>query len=158
MCLSLAALLVSHLSISRHLPAVPSDRGLTTAFPVTINPPTVPRPRNPVCVPDAGAPPHRALPAEDVVGIGAVLGFDKQMRVVRIMNVIPNSPASQAGLTTGLIIHKVDSVSLTGLRLEECVNLVRGHGGTTVRLELIDPDQEETNSVELTRQKIQVRP
>jgi len=74
------------------------------------------------------------------------------------MDVIPNSPASQAGLTAGLLVQKVDGVSLIGLRLEECVNLMRGPVGSTARLELVDTDHNETNTLELIRQRIQFRP
>ena len=40
--------------------------------------------------------------------------------------------------------------------LAECVNLIRGPVGTTVRLELITPDRSQTNTVELTRQKFKL--
>src|SRR6185503_17128815 len=90
---------------------------------------------------------------QEVVGIGAALRMDNRSRTLRIMNVFPGTPAERAGLTAGLIIHKVDDVLVAGLPLQECVNLIRGPIGSTVRLELIDPQQEETNTVELTRQK-----
>ena len=132
---------------------------MATVSPAPANPPAMPRSEDQAQVPGARPPSQqRPLPAAEVVGIGAVLQYDKQNRSVRIMDVIPNSPASQAGLTAGLLVQKVDCVSLIGLRLEECVNLMRGPVGSTARLELVDTDHNETNTLELTRQRIQFRP
>jgi C-terminal processing protease CtpA/Prc len=47
----------------------------------------------------------------------------------------------------------VDGVSTTGKSLAECLGLIRGKAGTKVRLELVNPKRNETNTVELTRQK-----
>ena len=49
-----------------------------------------------------------------VVGIGVALERDKQTGAIRITQVLPNSPAAQAGLTAGVIIQKIDGVSITG--------------------------------------------
>jgi C-terminal processing protease CtpA/Prc len=40
--------------------------------------------------------------------------------------------------------------------IQECVNLLRGPAGSMVRLELFDPDANETRSVVLTRQRFSV--
>ena len=92
-----------------------------------------------------------------VVGIGVALERDKQTGAIRITQVLPNSPAAQAGLTAGVIIQKIDGVSITGKAPEECAMLIRGMAivGTTVRLQLFDPNKDETNTVGLTRQIIQ---
>jgi carboxyl-terminal processing protease len=94
--------------------------------------------------------------AVEVVGIGTALRMDNRTHRLRITSVLPGTPAAQAGLSAGLIIQKVDDVLVTGLPLQECVSLIRGPIGSIVRLELIDPEQEETNTVELTRQKLQL--
>ena len=90
-----------------------------------------------------------------VVGIGVALDMDKQTGALRIMQVVPNSPAAQAGLTTGVVIQKVDDASIAGKSLDECLGLVRGVIGTKVRLEIITSDKTATNTVELVRQRIQ---
>jgi len=99
-----------------------------------------------------GARPQREI----IVGIGAALKWDQESGAPQIANVLPNSPALQAGLSAGLIIHKIDAIATKGMRLEECVSLIRGPAGTKVRLEVIDPEQNETNTVELTRQRLQL--
>jgi len=104
----------------------------------------------------ADPPPDRGPVTKEVVGIGAAIHFEEQTGTIRIMDVVPNSPAEQAGLSAGLIIQKIDDALTTGMRLPECVERIRGPVGTKVRLELVDPDGNATNTVELTRQKLQL--
>jgi CubicO group peptidase (beta-lactamase class C family) len=94
-------------------------------------------------------------PATDTVGVGIALSFDAKTSGILITKVLPDSPASQAGLSAGLIIQTIDDVSTGGKGLTECVGLIRGVAGTKIRLELFDPKQNTTNAVELTRRKIQ---
>jgi carboxyl-terminal processing protease len=91
---------------------------------------------------------------QDIVGVGFLLRMNPSTHAVFIQEVVPGSPAANAGITTGLVVNKVDEVSLAGKRLVECVNLVRGPAGSTVQLELINPDLGQTNTFKLTRQKI----
>jgi CubicO group peptidase (beta-lactamase class C family) len=92
-------------------------------------------------------------PGSEVVGVGIALDLDRETRTVRITKVIPNSPASLAGLPAGPIVQRIDGVSTQGKGLTECAALIRGLSGTKVRLELVDPKQNTTNTIELTRQK-----
>jgi RNA polymerase sigma factor (sigma-70 family) len=87
-------------------------------------------------------------------GIGAALDFDKENGAPRIVKVLPNSAAAQAGLTAGLLIKKINSSSTEGKTLSEAVFLMRGRVGTSVTLELVDPKLKQTNTVELIRQRI----
>ena len=93
-------------------------------------------------------------PATDTVGVGIALDLDAKTRGILITKVLPDAPASQAGLSAGLIIQKIDDVSTAGKGLTECVGLIRGAAGTKIRLELFDPKQNTTNAVELIRRKI----
>jgi C-terminal processing protease CtpA/Prc len=61
----------------------------------------------------------------------------------------------QAGLSEGQIITTIDDVPAAGKDLKDCVDLIHGAIATKVRLELIDPEQTEDKTVELTRQRIQ---
>jgi carboxyl-terminal processing protease len=96
------------------------------------------------------------LPPGDAVGVGVGLGLDPTSHVVRIVQVLSNSPAAQAGLSTGLVVQRIDDVPVAGRELLECVGLIRGTAGTKVRLELVNTQDSETKTVELIRQKIQV--
>jgi uncharacterized protein (TIGR03435 family) len=91
-----------------------------------------------------------------VVGIGAGLALDKQTQQLKITSVVPNSPAAVAGLSVGSVIQKIDGVSVADKNLAECVGLIRGQAGTKIQLEIVLPDENKTNTVELVRQKIQL--
>jgi len=97
-------------------------------------------------------------PVEEIAGIGAMLGFDRKLGAIVIQGSVPNSPAAEAGLNSGLILSKIDDTFTEGLKLSECVELVRGAPGTVVRLEVVDPEQNETNALELTRRQVVVPP
>ena len=92
----------------------------------------------------------------NMVGIGVALDFDAKTRTVRITKVIPDSPASESGMSPGLVVQRIDGVATADRSLTECVGRIRGKPGTKVRLELFDPKQNATNLVELTRRRIQI--
>ena len=93
---------------------------------------------------------------EEIVGIGAVLKIDKDSGTPMIGGVMPNSPAAEAGLAGNFLIRKIDAIVTDGMKLQECVELIRGPAGSRVRLELFDLDANEPRTVELTRRKIQL--
>ncbi len=85
-------------------------------------------------------------------GVGLVLAAPNH--AITIMGIVPNSSASQAGLKRGMVVEKIDGAPTDGMKLKECVDKVRGAAGTKVTLELVDPKNDTTNTVELTREKI----
>jgi hypothetical protein len=91
--------------------------------------------------------------AREIAGIGAALGLDDSTRLLRITKVFPKSPAANAGLSAGLLIARIGEVSTGGKSADECGGLIRGPVGSVVRLEIIDPERKQTNTVELIRQK-----
>jgi carboxyl-terminal processing protease len=92
----------------------------------------------------------------EFVGVGIAIRMDPQTHQVVVQQVVPDSPAAKTGITNGLIVSKVDNNSLQDRPLAQCANLIRGPVGTTVQLELVTRDGSQTNSVELTRQKIKL--
>ena len=106
----------------------------------------------PMVAPDSG------VGVREVVGIGVELRRPNvENGVPQIQRVLPGSPAEQEGLTPGLNIHKVDGISLRGVSLSEITHLIRGPAGTKVRLELYEGVDGEKFTVELTRQKLELR-
>ena len=91
--------------------------------------------------------------AREMVGLGFACDLDEQTHTLRVTKVFPKSPASQAGLLAGMIIQKIENVPTAGKSVAECQRLLRANGGPKVRLELINPERKETNSVEVTRGK-----
>ena len=91
--------------------------------------------------------------AKEIVGLGFAFGLDKKTHTLLVTKVYPKSPAAQAGLSSGLIIQKINAVPTTGKSIAECFNLLRANGSPKVRLELVNQERKETNTVELTRGK-----
>jgi len=101
-------------------------------------------------------PQGQARRMEEVVGIGAIIRSDRNTDELMISGSVPNSPAAAAGLSGNFVIRKIDDVSTAGMKLQECVGLIRGAVGTKVRLELFNVDANEAMTIELTRQKLQL--
>jgi len=93
----------------------------------------------------------------ELVGVGVQLRMNMQTRALFVQEVVSNTQAAEAGITSGQIVSKVNGVSLEGKSLAECAGLIRGPAGSAVQLELVTPDGSRTNVVELTRQKIKLR-
>jgi C-terminal processing protease CtpA/Prc len=91
---------------------------------------------------------------ESLAGIGVMLTVRQQ--ALEIIQVVPDTPASKAGLSEGLVVDKIDGTSTEGKPLKDCVDLLRGPVGTKVKLELVDIANGKTNTVELTRERIPV--
>jgi D-alanyl-D-alanine-carboxypeptidase/D-alanyl-D-alanine-endopeptidase len=89
----------------------------------------------------------------ELVGIGASLAVDKETQLLQITKVFPATPAANAGLSNGFLIQKINDQSTIGKSPDACAQLIRGPVGSKVRLEIINPARNETNTVELTRQK-----
>ncbi len=89
----------------------------------------------------------------EVVGLGFMFDLDQKTQTLRITKVYPKSSAGQAGLSSGLIIQKINSVPTAGKSSAECFSLLRANGSPKVRLELVNMERKETNTVELTRGK-----
>jgi C-terminal processing protease CtpA/Prc len=96
-----------------------------------------------------------AAPQPELFGIGAQLISGGGTSGPRIHEIVPNSPAANAKLSTGLIVSKVDGIPTAGKRLDEVINLIRGPARTTVRLELTDPTDGKTSQVALPREKLE---
>jgi carboxyl-terminal processing protease len=91
----------------------------------------------------------QALP--QVIGIG--FGLAKLDGAVTIVYVVPNTPASRAGLSAGFIINKIDGAVTVGMQPEDWERKLRGDVGTSVRLELTAPANSQTSVVDLVREK-----
>ena len=92
-------------------------------------------------------------PIREYTGSGMALASDKESGALRITKVYANTPASEAGLSAGLVIQKINDVTTSGKDLGQCMDLIRGPAGKRVRLELIDPEGDQVRTVELTLRK-----
>jgi thiol-disulfide isomerase/thioredoxin len=98
----------------------------------------------------------RVQAEEPIGGIGAMLGIDKD-KSVKIVRVLPNTPAAKAGILPGTVLHKIQDKVVDGMAVNDCAALIRGPIDSKVALELIDPRTHNTNRVELSRAKIDAK-
>jgi serine-type D-Ala-D-Ala carboxypeptidase/endopeptidase len=99
--------------------------------------------------------PEKLMALRDLVGIGVALEVDAATHKLKITQVIPKSPAAEAGLTAGVYIEKIDEVATAGKPSPDCAKLIRGPEGTGLRLEITDAEGK-SNSIELTRKKFRL--
>jgi carboxyl-terminal processing protease len=85
-------------------------------------------------------------------GVGARMTVRKSQATV--VDVLPNSPASAAGLKAGDVIAEVNGKDVSGMPLSEVVRLVRGPAGTSVRL-LVHRGSDKV-TLEIPRGKVEV--
>ncbi|HWH68769.1 MAG TPA: PDZ domain-containing protein [Candidatus Sulfotelmatobacter sp.] len=88
-------------------------------------------------------------------GTGLVVGMHQD--ALTIIHVLTNTPAAKAGLSSGLVVQKIDGTPTRGKPLKDCVDILRGEPGSKVKLELVDTANHKTNTVELTREQIRIR-
>ena len=115
-----------------HPPQVPSGDGLES--PKTPLDPS-PLRSSPRSLEGGSINPETGAPEREIIGIGAVVVRENGM--VLIKDVLPGSPAALADLS-GCAIQRVNDVSVYEMPLAECVRLIRGLEGSTVKIEVID--------------------
>jgi carboxyl-terminal processing protease len=86
------------------------------------------------------------------------LGIEVTMEdgVVRVVSPIDDTPAARAGIQAGDYLTALDGESIVGLTLNEAVNRMRGHAGTSLVITVAREDTEPFD-VELMREIINVR-
>jgi carboxyl-terminal processing protease len=85
-------------------------------------------------------------------GIGVIFDF-KESPKIKVISVIKNSPADSAGVKAGDLLVKVNDEDVTALASSEIINKIRGKENTTVKIDLIQDNQ--NISKVITRKKIE---
>jgi RNA polymerase sigma factor (sigma-70 family) len=93
-----------------------------------------------------------ANPPLTIIGVGLYLGRNQQTHKFEVRRVFPNSPAAQAGVVPGLVVNKIDGVTAETKSIKELSALLAGKPGTTVKVEVIEPDGT-TRELDLARQQ-----
>ena len=93
---------------------------------------------------------------QEFVGTGIALDLDKETHALWITKVFPNTPASQAGMSAGLVIQRINGIATAGKSLAECMQLSPGGVGAKVRMELVNLERKQTNTVEVAKQRFLV--
>ncbi|MBV9851351.1 MAG: S41 family peptidase [Armatimonadetes bacterium] len=90
----------------------------------------------------------------DFVGIGALLGTNKQQQVY-VVRVLPKTPALRAGVMAGDIIMKVDSHPTLKMKDTDVVKLIRGEPNTKVTLTMLRKSAAKPVIITITRDVVQ---
>ncbi len=92
----------------------------------------------------------------EFVGIGIEMKAETDKGLL-LVNVLPDSPASEGGAVTGDFIVSIDGRDCRKLTTEEAATLLQGQPNSRVRLMLIDPVSKEERPANLTRRAVKVK-
>jgi carboxyl-terminal processing protease len=87
-------------------------------------------------------------------GVGMTVEEDR--RGLRVLTVFDGSPAQQAGIAKGDVILAVDGRSIARLNTELATGRIKGPAGTEVELEVFTPGSEDSRTVKVERERIDV--
>ena len=87
-------------------------------------------------------------------GVGMTVEEDR--RGLRVLTVFEDSPAEAAGIAKGDLILSVDGRSIAGLNTELATGRIKGPAGSEVELEVFSPGDEDTRTMTVEREKIDV--
>jgi carboxyl-terminal processing protease len=90
----------------------------------------------------------------DFEGVGMEIGVKNG--VITVVSPLKGTPAFRAGIRTGDKILKVDDKMTTDMSAEQAAYLIRGKGGTSVKLTILSKDEEKPREITLVREKIQI--
>jgi len=89
------------------------------------------------------------------VGIGVRIEMDASRGLLKVVEPIPGSPATQAGMQEGDIITHIDGQSMQGKTIDENIELMRGQVGSSVDVTVERPGETAPITVQITRDVIQ---
>ena len=90
-------------------------------------------------------------------GIGAVVSQNPNTKVITIVKIFDNSPANDAGLQVGDIIHKIDGEEVAGTDMDILVKTkIRGEEGTSFKMTVLRGDDRKEVELDLIRRSIEV--
>jgi carboxyl-terminal processing protease len=87
-------------------------------------------------------------------GIGVMIQLDDNKRSVRVAQVFKPSPADDAGVQEGWVIHAINGEIITATDLEIISNKIRGEEGTTVKIDFLVDGKNVSKTI--TRKKVEV--
>ena len=87
---------------------------------------------------------------------GVGMNVDQDKRGLRVLNVFEGSPAARGGVKKGDFITEVDGRSIAGQAADVATAKIKGPAGTTVSLQLVDPESFDPRTVKLKRARIEI--
>jgi len=96
-----------------------------------------------------------ALDPERISGIGVMIAPDDASGSVRILYVVPGTPADRSGLHVGDVLLAIDGTTTHGLTVESASKLLRGKAGTIVALNVQRPGEPSATELSIKREEVQ---
>ena len=98
--------------------------------------------------------------AEDLEGRYGGIGIDVSLTQGRVVvtNVVPGSPAEEAGIVRGDVVERIDHLLVDVSDWDGLIRQLRGDIGSTVVLSILRPGNGRTFDIELVREEIVVPP
>ena len=90
------------------------------------------------------------------VGIGVRVVMDPEDRMLTLVRVFPDAPASLVGLLPGDKIVTVDGHDVVGYVQQDIVHMILGEAGTTVTLGVFRPSENQRFDVDIVRAQVVV--
>jgi carboxyl-terminal processing protease len=84
------------------------------------------------------------------------MNVEQDTRGLRVLDVFERSPAASAGIRKGDLILAVNGRSIAGLSSAVATGRIKGPAGTTVRLEVFTPGDDDPRTLRLERERIEV--
>ena len=87
---------------------------------------------------------------------GVGMNVEEDRRGLKVLRVFDGSPAKRAGVARGDFILSVDGRSIAGVNSDVATGRIKGPAGTSVELEVFTPGEDDTRTVEVERERIEV--
>jgi carboxyl-terminal processing protease len=81
---------------------------------------------------------------------------EEDRRGLRVLTVFDDSPAQAAGIAEGDLILSVDGRSIAGVNSELATGRIKGPAGSEVKLEVFTPGEEDSRTMTVERERIDV--
>jgi carboxyl-terminal processing protease len=87
---------------------------------------------------------------------GVGMSVEEDRRGLKVLGVFDGSPAKAAGIAKGDLIVSVNGRSIAGVNSEVATGRIKGPAGSSVKLEILSPGAEDTRTVRVKRERIDV--
>ena len=84
------------------------------------------------------------------------MNVEEDRRGLKVLRVFDGSPAKRAGVARGDFILSVDGRSIAGVNSDVATSRIKGPAGTSVELEVFTPGEDDTRTVKVERERIEV--
>lgn len=89
-------------------------------------------------------------------GIGCIVSQNRNTGIITVVKPYVGSPAYESGLLPGDIVFAVNDTEVTGVDVDQVVNMIRGAEGSTVKLTLIREGENDYIHMDVERRQVEI--